>query len=67
MAMDQRDIYLVNNPDYVPPVLEDETIEAYTELMGSLITSNLFDYLDMEYLPEVDHISYWKQSNINSI
>ena len=58
MAMDQRDIYLSNNLDYVPPVPEVETIEAYTELMGSLITSYLFDSLDMEYLPEVDHISY---------
>ena len=49
-AMDERDIYIINNPDY--------TEEQFSEHIGGLLTAKALDYFNIRHLPEVDHIVY---------
>ncbi len=50
IAMDQRDVYIINNPDY--------TGEMFAEYLGGVLTARILDSFGMQHLPPVDHIVY---------
>ena len=33
--------------------------EEITELIGGSLTASFLDALGLDYLPEVDHVTYW--------
>ena len=50
LAMDQRDVYIINNPDY--------NAELFSEFLGGVITAKALDTFGIQHLPEVDHVIY---------
>ena len=57
LAMDQRDVYIINNPDYTGGATGD-TGELFSEFLGGVLTANVLDTFGIQHLPEVDHVIY---------